>query len=92
MTRPFSAAKLVDMMVSRFRTVFGNSRSGRTPELTPYELVTLASMIEKETGVGGERKLVSSVFHNRLGKTHAAAVRPDGDLRVWSSRIATTVG
>jgi UPF0755 protein len=68
MTRPFSAPKLVEMMVGRFRTVFQQLSAGKTPDLNPYELVTLASLIEKETGVGGERKLVSSVFHNRLGK------------------------
>jgi UPF0755 protein len=34
--------------------------------LTPHEIVTLASMIEKETGVEAERPLVSAVFHNRL--------------------------
>jgi peptidoglycan lytic transglycosylase G len=67
-TRPFSAVQLVDMMVKRFRSVFEELSQGRTPKLTPYELVTLASMIEKETGVGGERKLVASVFYNRLGK------------------------
>lgn len=68
MTRPFSAAKLVDMMVARFRSVFRELSAGTTTELKPYELVTLASLIEKETGIGGERKLVSSVFHNRLKK------------------------
>jgi peptidoglycan lytic transglycosylase G len=34
--------------------------------LTPHEIVTLASIIEKETGVEAERPLVSAVFHNRL--------------------------
>ncbi|RJQ65386.1 MAG: endolytic transglycosylase MltG [Desulfobacteraceae bacterium] len=33
-----------------------------------HEVVTLASMIEKETGVPAERPIVSSVFHNRLSK------------------------
>lgn len=67
-TRPFSAGQLVDMMVKRFRAVFEELSQGRSPKLTSYELVTLASMIEKETGLGGERKLVASVFYNRLGK------------------------
>jgi peptidoglycan lytic transglycosylase G len=34
--------------------------------LTPHEILTLASIIEKETGIEAERPLVSAVFHNRL--------------------------
>lgn len=33
---------------------------------TPLELVTLASIVEKETGIAAERPMVASVFHNRL--------------------------
>lgn len=33
---------------------------------TPLEAVTLASLVEKETGVARERPLVSAVYHNRL--------------------------
>ena len=39
---------------------------GRAVSFTPHEIVTLASIIEKETGVEAERPLVSAVFHNRL--------------------------
>ena len=34
--------------------------------LTHDEVIIMASIIESETGIGGERKLVSSVYHNRL--------------------------
>ena len=34
--------------------------------LTAHEIITLASIIEKETGIETERPLISAVFHNRL--------------------------
>lgn len=40
--------------------------NGAAVPLTSHEIVTLASIIEKETGVEAERPLVSAVFHNRL--------------------------
>ena len=36
--------------------------------MTVHQIVTLASIIEKETGAAFERPLISSVFHNRLRK------------------------
>ena len=43
-------------------------QQARALNFTFHEVVTLASLIEKETGLGEERKLISSVFHNRLAK------------------------
>ena len=43
-------------------------RAAELPLKTPEEAVVLASIVEKETGVDGERALVASVFVNRLSK------------------------
>ena len=62
--------KIVDAMVKRFWSVFAPDWRTRAEHLgfSIHEVVTLASIIEKETGVSFERPLISSVFHNRLQK------------------------
>ncbi len=52
--------KVVDQVWAR--------RSSNLPLHSPYELVTLASIVEKETGKADERPRVASVFLNRLAK------------------------
>jgi cell division protein YceG involved in septum cleavage len=38
----------------------------RSKNLTTYDVVTIASMIEREAGLAGQRKLVAAVIYNRL--------------------------
>jgi len=62
-----TALELINMMVKRFNTVYSSLENERADiELTDNEIITLASIIEKETGAQSERGLISAVFHNRL--------------------------
>jgi UPF0755 protein len=66
--RSTPASKLVSMMVARFRDTYNDLEMKRTGEtdLSLREIVTLASLVEKETGKAEERPLVAAVYRNRL--------------------------
>ncbi|MXY70456.1 MAG: endolytic transglycosylase MltG [Acidobacteriia bacterium] len=57
---------LLDAMLAGFRDALAAASSQRTAEISDWDALVLASMIEKETEKPDERGLVSSVFHNRL--------------------------
>ncbi len=66
-----SRADLVARMRASLQAALDELWIGRAEGLpleTPQQAVVLASIIEKETGVDGERALVSSVFINRLNR------------------------
>jgi UPF0755 protein len=62
------APRILEQMASRFRQVYDARMRARAAEIgmTVRQVVTLASLVEKETSIPGERPLVSAVFHNRL--------------------------
>jgi len=60
--------RILATMVERFREEFAQvmGRRARPLDLTPHDLVTLASLIEEEAALPEERREVSAVFLNRL--------------------------
>ncbi|MGA6925169.1 MAG: endolytic transglycosylase MltG [Desulfosarcina sp.] len=68
--RGLESATIIATMVKQFKAAFKPAWEQRAAELgmTVHEVVTLASIIEKETGAPEERPLIASVFHNRLKK------------------------
>jgi uncharacterized YceG family protein len=60
--------ELVEDQLAAFRRRFAtlDLRYARSKNLTPYDVLRIASMIEKETVAPKERKLVSAVIYNRL--------------------------
>lgn len=64
-----NAQAIVTRMVKRFREVYDKHVRATAEKYgwTPYQVVTLASLVEKEARAS-EHGLVSAVFHNRLRK------------------------
>jgi UPF0755 protein len=65
-----SPEEILGHLVARLYTALSPElyRRAATLGLSMHEVLTLASLIEKETAVAEERTLVSAVFHNRLRK------------------------
>ena len=66
LTHSITPAQLCREMTGQFRKVWRKLAAGKPADVN--RTVTLASMIEKETGVALERPLIAGVFFNRLEK------------------------
>lgn len=66
--RRVTAAQLIERMVGRFQKVMTPELQSQAKArgLSVRELVTLASLVEKETGKADERTIVAGVYSNRL--------------------------
>jgi UPF0755 protein len=70
--RKSTLAQICATMVRRFRSVAG--QLGLKEDV--HRVVTMASMVERETAVDADRPLVASVFENRLAKHMPLATDP----------------
>jgi uncharacterized YceG family protein len=63
-----SAKTLVQKQLAAFQAAWAhvNLRYARSKNLTPYDVLIIASMVEKEAVVESERPLVAAVIYNRL--------------------------
>jgi len=69
LTKYSTTKTLVTQMVQNFQRIYNEViPNSEIKGLTKHQIVTLASIVEKETGAAEERPIISSVFHNRLAK------------------------
>ena len=66
--KAFTAEDLLQMQVDRFFSVWRPLARDLPPSLSSYDVLILASMVEKETGRAVERPIIAGVFLNRLQK------------------------
>lgn len=88
-TKPKTVLKI---MVQKLREEFNEDLEKRADKMgwTENEVLTLASIIEKEAVVDSERAVISAVYHNRLKKGMPLQADPTSIYGVKSSRQRIT--
>ncbi len=84
-TKKMSPEDMVRSMVRRWSSVWSIQleEESRAMGFTRHQIMTLASIIEKETGATQERPMVSSVFHNRLKQKMKLQSDPTTIYGIW---------
>jgi UPF0755 protein len=82
----------IGMMVNKMREQYTGKLTARAAELglSEREVLTLASIIEKEAITGEERPLISAVYHNRLRKKIRLQADPTAIYGIKSSKVRIT--
>jgi UPF0755 protein len=79
------ASEVVRMMTANFKKNFTPEivNRGKSLGLNPHQIVTLASIVEKETGASEERPLIAAVFFNRMKKSMRLQTDPTVIYGIW---------
>jgi uncharacterized YceG family protein len=75
---------LVDKQLAAFKQNFAtvSMSEARSKNLTPYEVLTVASLVERETALPRERKLIAGVIYNRLSQDQSLGI--DATVRFFT--------
>jgi UPF0755 protein len=80
-------------MVQRYKAVFSDSYKNRAKELgfTEHQIITLASIVEKEAKVSSERKLIAAVYYNRLKQGIRLQADPTAvyGTKAWITKVTS---
>jgi UPF0755 protein len=86
LTKYTSLKEFITAMVQNFKNAYqqleGNGSTAPV-NLARHEIVTLASVVEKETGAPEERPMIASVFYNRLQKNMKLQSDPTIVYGIW---------
>ncbi len=84
-TRKTPVKEIAQALFKRMQAQWTPDRAERASQfqLTRHQVLTLASMVEKETGAPEERAMISSVFHNRLRKHQRLESDPTTIYGIW---------